>query len=73
MPTTYDDVDVKCPFFTSRSRRKIVCEGITDDCVNIISFFAPSKANLHCEVYCNDKFTYCEIYQMLKEKYEDEL
>ena len=69
----FDDIDAKCPFFQSSSRKRIVCEGITDDCVNIISFFAPSKKNLHFDVYCKDKFAYCEIYQMLKEKYENEL
>lgn len=67
----FDDIDAKCPFFQASSYRRITCEGITDDCVNIISFFSCNKKDLHFEIFCKDKFTYCEIYRMLKEKYEE--
>jgi hypothetical protein len=67
----YDDVDVKCPFFLSSGKRKVSCEGITDDCTISLNFITRSKKLLHCEIFCNEHFKNCEIYRMLEEKYED--
>lgn len=71
MPTMYDDVDVKCPFFLSSGKRKVSCEGITDDCTISLNFITRDKKRLHCEIFCNEHFKNCEIYRMLEEKYED--
>jgi hypothetical protein len=71
MPTMFDDVDAKCPFFLSSGKRKISCEGITDDCTTNLTFVSQQKRDLHRNIFCNAKFRYCEIYKMLEEKYED--
>lgn len=72
MPTMFDDVDVKCPFFLSSSKRKISCEGITDDCTTTLVFSSQEKRNIQCRIFCDDKFECCEIYRMLREKYEED-
>jgi hypothetical protein len=71
MPTMYDDVDVKCPFFLSSGKRKVSCEGMTDDCTISLNFVTREKKCLHCEIFCNEHYKNCEIYRMLEEKYED--
>lgn len=72
MPTSrYDDVDAKCPFFRSSNKRKVCCEGITDDCTICLMFISEPKRNLHRNVFCNEKYEYCEVYKMLMEKYEE--
>ena len=71
MPTMYEDVDVKCPFFRSGGKKKLTCEGITDDFTISLNFFTRNKKLLHCEIFCNEHFKCCEIYRLLEEKYED--
>lgn len=66
----YDDVQVLCPFFTSRSKHSIVCEGITDECSTIIKFSSIGKRQEHKRIFCDCKYTYCEVYKMLEKKYE---
>lgn len=67
----FDTTAAKCHFFQTSSYRTITCEGITDDCINILSFFSSKKKTFHFDVYCKDKCEYCEIYRMLMEKYEE--
>lgn len=71
MPTMFDDVDAKCPFFRSSGKRKINCEGITDDCTTSILFKNQEKRDLHRRIFCDCKFKYCEVFRMLNQKYED--
>lgn len=71
MPTIFDDVDVRCPFFKASDKRKISCEGITDDCILKLIFFSEKKRNLHHRIFCCEHFKKCEIYRMLEEKYAD--
>lgn len=71
MPTRFDDVDAKCPFYLSSGKRKISCEGITDGCTISLTFVSQQKRDLHRRVFCDARFRYCEIYNMLEEKYED--
>lgn len=72
MATMFDDVEVKCPFFLSSSKRKITCEGITDDCTTTLHFQSQEKRNKQCRIFCDDKYERCEIYRMLSEKYEED-
>ena len=71
MPTMFDDVDAKCPFFLSGGKRKISCEGITDDCTTNLTFVSQQKRDQHRRIFCNARFQYCEIYMMLEKKYEE--
>lgn len=69
MPTMFDDVEAKCPFFKSSGKRKISCEGITDECTTCLIFISERKRNLHRNIFCDAKYKNCEIYKMLEEKY----
>ena len=71
MPTMFDDVEAKCPFFKSSGKRKISCEGITEDCTTNLTFISEQKRNLHRNVFCDARYKYCEIFKMLLEKYEE--
>lgn len=71
MPTMYDDVNVKCPFFTASDKTRITCEGITDDCATVLRFTTQEKRNHHHINFCDERYKACEIYKMLKEKYKD--
>ena len=67
----FDDVEAKCPFYKSSGKRKISCEGITDDCTTNLTFISEPKRNLHRKLFCDAKYENCEIYNMLEEKYEE--
>lgn len=69
MPTTFDDVYVKCPFFKTSDKRNITCEGITNDCVVKLVFFSEKKKNFHHNIFCRENFKKCEVYIMLEKKY----
>ena len=71
MPTLFDDVDVKCPFFKASDKRQVTCEGITDDCIIKLVFFSEKKRNSHHRIFCCENYKKCEIYRMLEEKYAD--
>lgn len=71
MPTMFDDVEAKCPFFLSSGKRKITCEGITDDCTTNLTFVTQQKRNLHRKIFCDARFQNCEIHRMLEEKYDE--
>ena len=70
MPTMFDDVEAKCPFFKSSDKRKILCEGIIDDCATNLIFISEQKKKLHRKVFCDAKYGNCKIYKILEEKYE---
>lgn len=71
MPTMYDDVDAQCPFFRNSEKRKIVCDGITDKCSTHLMFATKEDRNLHRRVFCDRKYTNCEVYQMLEKCNEE--
>ena len=71
MPTMYDYVYAKCPYFRGSKREKISCEGITDECVTEIKFTTEDKQRQHRAIFCNDKYQNCEICRMLDEKNEE--
>ena len=70
MPTMYDSVDVKCPFFRSGSKRKISCEGITDECITSLIFISEAERKFHKKVFCDNRYENCEIFRMLEDKYK---
>ena len=73
MPRIYDDILVKCPFFLHNSKKNVVCEGLTDDCVLSLRFFTEESRNQHRQLFCDKDYEKCEVYRMLiKEKYNEE-
>lgn len=71
MPRTNNEALVLCPFFLSCGKKSISCEGITDDCTNYMIFATKQKRDQHRNIFCNEKYTYCELYEILNRKYED--
>lgn len=71
MPTMFDDVDAICPFFRGSDKRKVICDGITDRCTTSLMFSTKEERNLHRRVFCNAKYKYCEVYQMLEKCNEE--
>ena len=71
MATTYKDVDIICPFYKEHIKCQISCEGITDDSLIKLWFNSPKAKAFHQEVYCENRYKYCEIYRMLEKKYEE--
>lgn len=70
MPTMYDDVNAKCPFFQHSNKQKITCEGITDGCITNLEFKTKEKRNRHRRQFCDSEYKNCKIYKVLEEKYE---
>ena len=65
--------DVKCPFMDAHNDRMIRCEGIMEDCKNIIAFADGSARDWFMRVYCKEHFEKCEYYRLLmREKYDTE-
>ena len=69
--SSYEDATAKCPFYKSSDARRISCEGVTFGSVLIHSFSSRAKRNMQKYTFCDDKYSYCEVYRMLMEKYED--
>lgn len=65
-------VDVGCPFYMyDDGKKKITCEGITEDSSLTSCFRDGAGYRTQMEVFCCEHYTKCEIYRMLMEKYED--
>lgn len=71
MPYHYEDVDVKCPFFRRQTVVSISCEGLTDEMGIKLCFQNAKAKDIHAVTFCNAKYKYCEIYEMLEKKYEE--
>lgn len=71
MPRTYNEGDIKCPFYKTMATKSISCEGITDDCILKLLFASPEKRDLHRKIFCDNRYFNCEIYTMLEKKYEE--
>ena len=72
MPTSYIDVDVKCPFYKYLRSRAVFCD--LEDIENIQSVTLSFETKQKCEEFmrqrCCEKYKECQIYQILmKEKY----
>ena len=67
MPISYIDVKVQCPFYnySERQRRKINCEGITDNSSISLFFQNGEGFQNQMEVFCCKHYTKCEVYNML--------
>lgn len=70
----YAQIYAKCPFYVSDNSKlkRIVCEGITQDCKTVLVFRSGKKRLQHKQIFCDKAYKNCEIYRMLMEKYEDD-
>ena len=63
---------VTCPFFRGHTVTDIGCEGITDETTIRLLFKNKQSRNRHEEIFCADKYTNCELYRAIMEKYEED-
>lgn len=70
MPTMYDDVDARCPFFMGSSKTTIICEGITNRCSLTTMWATKDERNKHKHQFCDNNYKKCSIACMLDSKYE---
>jgi hypothetical protein len=65
---------VKCPFFQNDDgRRRINCEGITDQSITAVIFRTRGGYGTQIRVFCCENYKKCEIYRMLMaNKYDEE-
>lgn len=71
MPTMYDDVNARCPYFCASDKQKVACEGVTDGCRTVIEFNSHNKRDRYREMFCNARYEQCKVYKMLEEKYDE--
>ena len=63
---------MKCPFWRWDYVRCVACEGPFDGTGVHLTFEELEEQKKHMELFCADKFEYCEIYRMVKEAKYDE-
>lgn len=70
---SYRQVHVRCPFYRSDDgRRRIICEGITDGCSLSVTYQRKADYEMQMKTFCCEHYKKCEIYRILKEKYDEE-
>ena len=73
MSSTCRTENTLCPFFRSHTKKSISCEGFMDGMSISSSFDNDQQKRLHKSIYCDGRYTYCEIYRMvMAAKYDDE-
>ena len=73
MAESYKQVFVVCPFYKwSDDKRKITCEGITEDCSLTLNYKSKAAANHQLDSFCCDRYKKCGIYRLLmSDKYTE--
>lgn len=70
MPSSsFDDVNAKCPFYSSSKNERIICEGITDECISILKFVGRKSRTRYRKMFCDCNYERCHLYKALEEKY----
>lgn len=62
---------IKCPFFRGHEPLVIGCEGITDDSAIRLIFQDKAGRDMQEDIFCKNRFCFCEIYQAIYKKYEE--
>ena len=70
---SYRQVHVQCPFYLyDDGKRRITCEGITDECTTALSFRKKKGYEIQMDTFCCSSYKNCEVFRMLSEKYKEE-
>lgn len=72
MSTSFDSVNVRCPYYQSNDEFRITCEGLTEDSSIVLRFIRKDDMAFQLDNYCSRGFQFCEIAQVLQMKYTDE-
>ena len=72
--TSYDDVDVICPYYikSSRKHKFIECEGPVIRTKNSLRFSRRNEHAAYMEHYCNRRYKSCAICRAADKKYEEQ-
>lgn len=70
---SYKQIYVQCPFYQydDAVKKRIVCEGIMDNCNIGMTFKYKKDYTLQLEVFCCQHYKKCEVYGLIVKKYED--
>lgn len=74
MPSgSYKQIHVQCPFYQydDAIKKRIVCEGIMDDCNISLTFKEKKDHTIQLESFCCARYEKCELYGLIAKKYED--
>lgn len=73
MATNWYDFYAQCPYYNGTdSKKHITCQGVADSSSLRWIFRQKSDLEIQIKTYCCDKFPYCDVYQMLKQIYEED-
>ena len=74
MPTTWESVEVRCPFYRENQQRQLTCEGLWPGSTQtVIKFRGSGQTREHMQRLCMGRYTQCRLYGCIEEKYEDRL
>nr|DAL18323.1 MAG TPA_asm: hypothetical protein [Caudoviricetes sp.] len=72
MPTNWDAVNAKCPFYLTETINTITCEGIIGQ-TDVHGFHLRAVKAEHKSKFCNRCFKRCKYYiALIDEKYPEE-
>lgn len=61
-PRIYRDPGVKCPFFKSRGRADVRCEGLLSGTVTEVRFRNATDWDAHLQTRCRAGYYHCGVY-----------
>ncbi len=70
MATSYNSVNVKCPFYITDDSKSITCEGFKTGCDTRNRFKNKNNKDVHMEEHCQKDYKKCGIYKLASEKYK---
>ena len=72
MPSgSFKQAYVLCPFYKyDDGKKRITCEGLIENSSLALIYHSKLDYERQITVYCCDQYNKCEVYRMLKEKYD---
>lgn len=72
MPTTYDSIKIKCPFYIKDKPNYIICEGVVKGSRVNLWFRSDKRKKEYIEAHCNKICNNCHIASMHEERVRQE-
>lgn len=70
MSTSYEAVNVRCPFYKSDEALRIKCEGLEDSSRLAVEFQKKAEKEQWQWRYCNTEWEQCKVCQIIEGKYK---
>lgn len=72
MSSWYDQY-AQCPYYHGTDvKTQITCDGVTDGCKLRWIFASRDHVKIQLKTFCCDRYKNCEVYQLLRQIYEDD-